>query len=174
MTDWLNQPAPEAPWEIREKGLFESQSGQGLDCDPWLGQQLVMFDNRGITLKDIIRVTVNTEAAHSPPVERLMFPEGDEDKARFRVIKDREIHILSHITVCGVRYSHAIVIQAALYLYQELAENTSIARPEGEVSVPVFLFHTGMMCSRLAKTGFALMAGSRCPLEAGRSLFRIG
>ena len=96
-----------------------------------------MFDNRGITLKDVIRITVNTEAAHSPPLERLMLPEGDEDKARFRVVKDREIHILSHITVCGVRYSHAIVIQAALYLYRQLAKSGSIPRVEGEVAIPV-------------------------------------
>ena len=103
----------------------------------------MMFDNRGITLKDVIRVTVNTEAAHSPPLERLMIPEGEEDKARFRVVKDSEIHILSHITVCGVRYSHAIVIQAALHLYQKLTRNTSIWESKGEVGIPVFLFHTG-------------------------------
>ena len=65
MTEWLDQPTPETPWEVRPDGLFESQSGQEIDCDQWLGQQLVIFDNRGITLKDIIRVTVNTEAAHS-------------------------------------------------------------------------------------------------------------
>ena len=140
MTDWLTQPTPESPWEIGVEGLFESHSGQRLDCDQWLGQQLVIFDNRGITLKDIVRVTVNTEAAHSPPLERLMLPEGDEDKARFRVVRDREIHILSHITVCGVRYSHAIVIQAALYLYRELAVNKSLWQPEGQVGIPVFGF----------------------------------
>ena len=101
MTDWLTQPTPGSPWEIRSEGLFESQPEPGLDCDQWLGQQLVIFDNRGITLKDIIRVTVNTEAAHSPPMERLMIPEGDQDRARFRVVRDREIHILSHVTTCG-------------------------------------------------------------------------
>ena len=101
MTDWINQPTEESPWAIRSNGLFETKSGKGFDCDEWLGQQLVMFDNRGITLKDVIRVTANTEAAHSPPLERLWLPEGIEDKARFRVVKDREIHILSHILICG-------------------------------------------------------------------------
>ena len=129
MTHWLDQPVPEAPWEIRVEGLFESQSDQVLDCEPWLGQQLVMFDKRGITLRDVVRVTVNTEAAHSPPLDRLMLPEGDEDKARFRVVKDRGIHILSHITVCGVRYSHAIVIQSALFLYRKLARNDVMSPP---------------------------------------------
>lgn len=138
MADWLDEPGPETPWEVRPEGLFESRSSPGLSCDRWLGQQLVLFDNRGITLRDIIRVTANTEGAHSPPLQRLMVPDGDQDKARFRVVKDQEIHILSHITVCGLRYGHAIVIQAALYLYQELAQNKSIKRPEGEVTIPVF------------------------------------
>ena len=140
MADWLGEPTPETPWEVRPEGLFESQSSPGLCCDRWLGQQLVLFDNRGITLHDVIRVTVNTEGAHSPPLERLMMEEGAEDKARFRVVKDREIHILSCITVCGMRYSHAIVIQTALYLYWELAQNESIKRPEGDVNMPVFGF----------------------------------
>ena len=34
MTHWLDQPVPEAPWEIRVEGLFESQSDQVLDCEP--------------------------------------------------------------------------------------------------------------------------------------------
>ena len=140
MADWLSEPAPEAPWEMRPEGLFGSQPNLRLDCDPWLGQQLVMFDNRGITLKDIIRVTVNTEGAHSPPLQRLSLPEGAEDKARFRVVKDREIHILSHITVCGVRYTHAIVIETALYLYGELIGTEPIDHPEGVENTPVLAF----------------------------------
>ena len=131
MADWLSQPTPENTWKIRPEGLFESESSPSLDCDAWLGQQLVIFDSRGITLKDVIRVMVNTEAAHAPPVERLMQVEGDEDKARLRVAKDSEIHILSYITVCGVRYSHAIVIGTALYLYRQLTRNKLIKRPEG-------------------------------------------
>ena len=131
MVDWLSQPTPENTWKIRPEGLFESQSSPSPDCDAWLGQQLVIFNNRGISLKDVIRVTVNTEAAHSPPVQRLTLMEGDEDKTRFRVVKDGEIHILSHITICGVRYSHAIVIEAALYLYRQLTRNKSIKLPEG-------------------------------------------
>ena len=143
MTDWLTQPTPESPWAIEAEGLFESQSGQGLSCDQWLGQQVVMFNNRGITLKDIIRVTVNTEAAHSPPLERLMLLERHNDKTRFRVVKDSEIHILSHITVCGVRYSHAIVIQAALHLYRKLADNRLFWQRDGDLSIPVFCFVPG-------------------------------
>ena len=140
MTDWVNQPTSDAPWKISPEGLFESQQDKELDCDRWLGQQIVIFDSRGISLKDIIRVTVNTEAAHSPPLERLSVPEGDEDRARFRVVRDSEIHILSHITVCGVRYSHALVIQAAMYLYRELAGQSIFRLQEDKLGVPVFGF----------------------------------
>ena len=131
MADWRSQPTPENPWKIGPEELFDSQSSPCSDCDTWLGQQLVMFDNRGITLKDVIRVIVNTEGAHSPPMERLSLPQGDEDKTRFRVIRDGEIHILGHIIVSGVRYSHAIVIESAMYLYRQLAGNESISTPEG-------------------------------------------
>ena len=140
MVDWLSQPTTGALWEMRPEGLFGSQPNLRLDCDPWLGQQLVMFDNRGITLKDVIRVTVNTEGAHSPPLQRLSLPEGAEDKARFRVVKDRAIHILSHITVCGVRYTHAIVIETALYLFRKLIRNESIEQPKGAENIPTFGF----------------------------------
>ena len=134
MVDWLGQPDDAHPWEIRPEGLFGSQVSLG--CNAWLGQQLVLFDGRGITLKDVIRVTVNTEGAHSPPLDRVFVPEESEDEARFRVVKDGEIHVLSHITICGVRYSHAIVIQAALYLYEQLYKYTK----QQPVDIPVFCF----------------------------------
>lgn len=43
-----------------------------------------------------------------------MLPQGTDDNARFRVTRDAEIHILSHILVCGVRYSHVVAIEAAM------------------------------------------------------------
>ena len=92
---------------------------------------MVLFDDRGITLKEVIRLVVNTEGAHSPHVERLMLPQEETDKARFRVIRDSEVHILGHIMVSGVRYSHAIVIEAAMYLYRQLTRNKLISTPEG-------------------------------------------
>ena len=134
MVDWLCQPDDAHPWEIRPEGLFDSK--ETLDCNSWLGQQLALFDGQGITLKDVIRMTVNTEGAHSPPMERVFVVEGSEDKTRFRVVKDGEIHILSHITICDVRYSHAIVIQCALYLYQQLYKYIY----QQPAAIPVFGF----------------------------------
>ena len=160
MATWRSQPTPGSPWKIRPEELFDSQSSPSPDCDTWLRQQLVMFDNRGITLKDIIRVIANTEGAHSPPVERLSLPQGDKDRTRFRVTRDGDIHILGHIMVSGVRYSHAIVIEAAMYLYRQLTRNESISTPEGAGEI----LHSALRrkpCSGLPKTGFALMADSR-------------
>ena len=140
MVDWIDQPTDDSPWEIRTEGLFATESNSRLACDAWLGQQLVIFANRGISLRDVIRVMVNTEGAHSPPVSRLFLEKGKKDDARPRVTKDENIHILSHITICGIKYSHAIVIQSALYLYRILKQNSSIKYPEGKVDIPVFGF----------------------------------
>ena len=138
MADWKEQPTTESPWKMKPEGLFDLHSEPILDCDGWLGQQLVIFDNRGISLKEVIRLTVNTEGAHSPPVSRLMRVEGEE---KSKVARNRDdVRILSGIRVCGVRYTHAIVIEAALYLYRQLARSGSPWRPQGEVSVPVFCF----------------------------------
>lgn len=134
MVDWLGQPDDAHPWAIEPEGLFGLE--ESLGCDAWLGQQLVLFDGRGITLKDVIRVTVNTEGAHSPPLDRVFVVDGSEDKTRFRVVKDGEIHILSHITVCELRYSHAIVIQSALHVYQQLCKHIR----QQSVDVPAFYF----------------------------------
>ena len=140
MVDWIDQPTDDSPWEIRTEGLFATASNSRLACDAWLGQQLVIFNNRGISLRDVIRVMVNTEGAHSPPVFRLFLEKGNKDDARPRVTKDGNIHILSHITICGIKYSHAVVIQSALYLYRILKQNSSIKYPEGKVDIPVFGF----------------------------------
>ena len=140
MADWVSQPTPEEAWKISPEALFDTESDPSLDCDAWLGQQLVLFNDRGITLKDVIRVMVNTEAAHSPPVQRLMVPKGARDDARFRVVRDSEIHILSHVTICGVRYSHAIVIETAMHLYRQLTKSRSIEQPEGAEQILQFNF----------------------------------
>ena len=60
-----------------------------------------------------------------------MLPKEETDKTRFRVIRDGEVHILGHIMVSGVRYSHAIVIEASMYLYRQLTRNKLISTPEG-------------------------------------------
>ncbi|MXZ84624.1 MAG: hypothetical protein F4Z02_03075 [Acidimicrobiia bacterium] len=137
-TNWQHERTRENPWEVRTEGLFDSDPRDQIECEPWLGQQVVIFDNQGINLGDIIKLTANTEGAHSPPVDRLMKIGDQEDSTRFRVDRDTRIHILNNFTVCGFRYNHIIVIQAALYLYTKLIGNTDLVSDSKEVDIPVF------------------------------------
>jgi len=141
MVDWLEQPTTDNPWEIKPSGLFDEKSDMGVNGNAWLGQQLVLFDNRSITLKEVIRVVANTEAAHSPPIDRLAeVVGGEKDHLRSRAAKASELHILSNVRVCGVRYHHAIVIQTTLYLYQKLFETKLIPEFSKELKLPVLCF----------------------------------
>ena len=140
MVGWVHQPTTKSPWVIEMGELFELSSSSKLDCNNWLGQQLVLFDNRGITLKDVIRVTANSEGAHSAPVSDLSRVKGEEDRARSKIVKDRDIYILSRIEICRVRYSHAIVIETAFYLFIELARSISFEKPEDGWPIPLLCF----------------------------------
>lgn len=141
MVDWLERPTEDNPWKITPSGLFDEKSDMGVDGNAWLGQQLVLFDNRGITLKEVIRIVANTEAAHAPPIDRLAeVAGGEKDHLRAQAAKASELHILSNVRVCGVRYYHAIVIQTALYLYQKLFDTKSIPGFAEELKLPVLCF----------------------------------
>ena len=140
MADWVKQPTDENPWVISMEELFEMSSNSKLGCDNWLGQQLVLLDGKGITLKDVIRVTANSEGAHSSSISSLSKAQGDEDKASSRILKDRNTYFLSGIRIYGVKYSHAIVIETALYLYIELARRILGDHPEGGREIPLLCF----------------------------------
>lgn len=142
MAGWISQPTEDHPWKLTPEELFDLDANPSLDCDGWLGQQVVIFDRRGITLRDIVRVIANTEAAHSPPMDRLMVPAGTKDRSRHRVVDDVEIHILGSLTVFGVRYVHALVMEAAIYLYNQLVKKASNTEEldEGWRLFPIFGF----------------------------------
>ena len=135
MAEWLNEPTDDDPWMIQPKNLFDMASTPTLDCDDWLGQQLVIFNGRGISLRKMLEVTVNTEGAHSPPMDRLLKPAGQPD-VRDKMIADSDAYILSNLLVAGVQYNHAIVIETALYLYTQLIENEFFERPAGGLYIP--------------------------------------
>ena len=61
----------------KNEELSDTHSNDTLSCDRWLGQQLVMFDNKGISLKDVIRTVVTYEGAHSTNVSRLLLTENE-------------------------------------------------------------------------------------------------
>ena len=130
---WIDWPSEKEPWKITASELFDTPSESQLTCDEWLGQQLVMFDNNGISLRDILRVTANTEGAHSSGVSRLMSAPNEETR---QAAKEWRYHILSNIAVCGVRYNHIVVIECALYLLASIIDNKHFERPTGDIFLP--------------------------------------
>ena len=126
---WTAPPTVDQPWTMAPGELFELEGKEKLDCNGWLGQQLVMFDQRGITLKDVIRTVATYEGAHSINVSRLLQAEGKQVRGPFR---NPERHILDNVTVFGMKYTHIVVIECALYLYEMLADGGHIERLRGK------------------------------------------
>ncbi|MYA88601.1 MAG: hypothetical protein F4X97_09140 [Boseongicola sp. SB0662_bin_57] len=62
---WASVPSKDCPWTIAPEELFCTESKEDLDGRGWFGQQLVMFEQRGITLKDVIRMVATFEGVHS-------------------------------------------------------------------------------------------------------------
>ena len=122
---WNGIPTQDCSWTIAPEELFDLEGEDKLDCSKWLGQQLVMFDRRGITLKDVIRMVATFEGAHSINVSRLLQAADQKTEGPF---KNPERHILDNITVFGIKYTHIVVIECALYLYEMLADGGHIQR----------------------------------------------
>lgn len=132
--DWTEAPTQQNPWKVKAEELFDTHSNGTLSCNEWLGQQLVMFDNKGISLKEVIRTIVNYEGAHSANVSRLLQTENEKDS---KPAKNPEVHILNNIMIGGIKYNHIAIIECALYLYDKLIGNKKIENPEGEVNLPI-------------------------------------
>ncbi len=137
LAGWGDNPTPESPWRMEPDGLFDSEASLGHDCDRWLGQQLVRLDDEHFTLGQIIRMVVNTEGAHAPPLDRLMIPKGTKDEARRKIVDNYKMHILGRITVFGVRYDHLVTILAGLHLYYRLTRSGISEQLGGPASIPV-------------------------------------
>ena len=121
--DWTGVPSEVAPWLVSPNQLFQTRTGPGLNCDEWLGQQVVLFDGKGISLKEMIRTVVNFDGAHSIDVSRLAVVQGESAS---KAARNPAPHILNAVTLCGIRYAHLIVIECALYLYKKLLDGTSL------------------------------------------------
>lgn len=122
---WTDAPTEDQSWTIAPEELFDLEGTEKLDCSRWLGQQLVMFDQRGITIKDVIRMVATFEGAHSINVSRLLQAAEEKPKGPY---KHPERHILDNVTVFGMKYTHIVVIECALYLYEMLADGKHIER----------------------------------------------
>ena len=137
MADWVETPSEPAPWPLSPNQLFDTSSDRAMRCSDWLGQQVVMFDRKGIALEKLIRTVANFDGAHAVNVSRLMTVDGENPS---KAAKDPEIHILRNITFLGVGYAELVVVEAALYLYSRLLDEPSIEPPVGEIHkvAPVF------------------------------------
>ena len=131
---WSGQPTDSEPWQIRSSTLFDTQRTPSLDCDGWLSQQLVIVNDTGVSLGEVIRLTANTEAAHAPYLARMM---TSDPKKEPHLLKNIEAKILSGLLIAGVYYHHIVVIESALHLYQSLDDNDLIKRPAGDRLVPI-------------------------------------
>ena len=129
MADWTGTPSEGEPWRVSEGQLFDTGSTRGMSCEQWLGQQVVLFDGHGISLKQIIQTVVNYEGARAINVSRLADLEGH---IPLKPAREPAVHILNNITFFGIRYTHLVVIETALYLYERLLKETSIGRPSGD------------------------------------------
>ena len=139
--DWTGTPSETEPWTLCAEQLFDTGSTRTMSCDEWLGQQVVNFDGRAISLKEIIQTVVNLEGAHAVNVARLAEVEGHKPLKAARTL---QLHLLNNITLFGIRYAHLIVIETALYLYKRLLDETSIKRPDGDI----YLVKPGFGCPR--------------------------
>ena len=125
---WTNAPTKKNPWVVEAEELFDLGSTNAMSCSEWLGQQLVMFDNKGISLKEVISTVANYEGAHSIDASRLDRV-GKERPSNHS--KNPERHILNNIIFFRVKYTHIIVIESAYYLYNKLLSCEDITHPIG-------------------------------------------
>ena len=130
--DWVGLPSESEPWTLSAGQLFDTGSTRSMNCDDWLGQQIVNFNGKLISLREIIQTVANLEGAHAINVGPLArAPEHKLLKAARNLQRD----ILNSITLFGIRYTHLIVIETALYLYGKLLDEPSIQRPLGDIYI---------------------------------------
>ncbi len=131
MADWTGTPTEKQPWKVHPDQLFDTNSEKAMGCNEWLGQQVVLFDRKGITLGKLIRTVVNFEGAHSVNVGRLSVM---EDEAPSRAAKEPHVHILRNISFGGIGYAELVTIETAMYLCKKLLKEPSRACPVNCVS----------------------------------------
>ena len=138
ITGWVGTPTGETPWTIGPEELFDLRTTIGHDCKRWLGQQLVLFDNRSVTLGNAIRALINAEGAHAPTEVLLMKPQNSNARRTDDIIRNPGPYILLSVVTCGLTYSHLIAVEAGLYLYLLIAQSGLIDQFKDVDSTPSF------------------------------------
>ena len=77
VVDWVEAPSESRRWLISADQLIDTSSDRAMTCADWLGQQVVMFDRKGISLEKMIRTVANLEGAHAASVGRLAVVQGE-------------------------------------------------------------------------------------------------
>ena len=120
MANWVDDPHDQRAREVRVEELFDLASEPTLSCSDWLSQQLVLFDSRGIALREVITIIVNTEGAHSAGGGLLKARRNEKPQTFTR---RHRLNILNNITFGSVKFNHIVVIETALYLYQRMMQH---------------------------------------------------
>ena len=123
ITGWVGTPTPDTPWTIGPEELFDLRTTIGHDCKRWLDQQLVLFDNRSVTLGNALRALINAEGAHAPTAVLLMKPQDSNARHTPDTIRNPGPYILLSVVTSGFTYSHLIAVEAGLYLYLLIAQS---------------------------------------------------
>ena len=140
MSDWVEVPTVDQSWVISAEQLFDTNSKRSMNCSEWLGQQVVLFDGKGISLEKLIRTVANFDGAHAFNVGRLSTVEGERESGP---AKDPHVHILRNIAFFGLGYAELVVIEAGLYLLERLIVEPTIEQPSGGL----YLVKPGFECS---------------------------
>ena len=138
LAGWIESPTVETPWMISPDELFDLKTTIGNDCARWLDQQLILFDDRSVTLKSAIRALINAEGAHAPISVSLMRPQDNNARATPDTIRNPGAYILLGVVTGGLTYSHVIAIQAGLYQYLVVAQSGLVEQFIDVDTIPVF------------------------------------
>ena len=136
-------------WNLSHDQLFDVTSRRAMSSDQWLGQQVVLCDEKGISLGKILRTVANLHGAHSI-VGTDPLGEG----------KDPHVHIVRNISLFGLGYMELIVLETALYLHKLLLNEPSINKPPGETCIVTPSFTSPSEDTLSAQPNWLQYAGS--------------
>ena len=111
-------------WNLSPNQLFNIDSRRAMTCYQWLGQQVVLCDQKGITLGKILRTVANLHGAHSVDGKD---PSSDD--------KEPHVQIIRNLALFGLGYMDLVVLETALYLQSLLLNEPSIEKPAGAICI---------------------------------------
>lgn len=121
--DWIEPPTLSKPWMLAADQLFDVTSDHSMTCDNWLAQQVLIFDHTPVSLKRIVRDVATFEGAHALNMGASNARGGQHSRKKGNIAP---LHLLNGITIFGVPLPHIIVIETALYLFEQLLREPSI------------------------------------------------